>query len=80
MAARCSRTDLAGIILREGFALVAVGVLIGTATALMAGRFVESLLFDLRADDPVAFVTATLLILFAAAPACWRPSRCALRW
>jgi ABC-type antimicrobial peptide transport system permease subunit len=67
-------TNLVGMILREGFALVAVGILIGTAAALAAGRLVESLLFDLRAEDPVAFIAAALLMLFAAALACLRPA------
>ncbi len=67
-------TDLVGMILREGFALVAVGLLVGTAAALAAGRFVESLLFDLRANDPAAFIAAALLILFAAALGCLRPA------
>ena len=67
-------TDLVGMILREGFALVTVGVLAGTAAALAAGRFVESLLFDMQADDPAAFITAALLVLLAAALACVRPA------
>jgi predicted lysophospholipase L1 biosynthesis ABC-type transport system permease subunit len=67
-------TNLIGMILREGFALVTAGVLVGMVVALAAGRFVASLLFGLEADDPAAFVTAALLILFAAALACLRPA------
>jgi ABC-type antimicrobial peptide transport system permease subunit len=62
------------MILRDAFALVAAGVLLGTAAALAAGRVVESLLFNLHANDPAAFITATLLILLAAAVACLRPA------
>jgi hypothetical protein len=67
-------TGLVGMILSEALLLAAVGVLVGTAAALAAGRFVESLLFDLEADDPAAFLTAALLILSAAALACLWPA------
>ena len=67
-------TDLMRMVLREGFALVTMGLLMGIAAALGAGRFVESLLFESRADDPVAIVTAALLILAAAGLACFRPA------
>ena len=39
-------TDLAGIILRERFVLLATGFLAGKATTLAAGHFVGSVLFD----------------------------------
>ena len=54
--------------------MVAVGIFCGGAVALATGRFVESLLFESRADDPAAFLTAALLILLAAALACLRPA------
>ena len=67
-------SDLVAIILREGFALVTLGILLGTAAALATGRFVESMLFESRIDDPAAYIAAALLMLFAAAAACLRPT------
>jgi len=67
-------SDLVGMVLREGFGLVAIGVVTGAAVALAAGRLVESLLFDSRANDPVAFIWAAALIALAAATASLMPA------
>ena len=52
MAVGACRLDVIGMVMRESIALVAVGVLIGMAVALGAGRFVASLLFDLALQIP----------------------------
>jgi putative ABC transport system permease protein len=39
---------------------------IGTAAALATGRFIASLLFEVRSSDPIVFASAALLIALVA--------------
>jgi ABC-type antimicrobial peptide transport system permease subunit len=48
--------------MREVTILVAAGVVIGIPCALGLGRFVASLLFDVKAQDEFALAGATILI------------------
>jgi ABC-type lipoprotein release transport system permease subunit len=48
------------------FAVVCLGSAIGLATGLASARFVESLLFEVKATD-IGMVAAPVLALFAAA-------------
>jgi len=54
------------MILRGAFRQVALGLAIGTVLALGAGRLIASQLFDVKGHDPLAFISAALLLtLFA---------------
>lgn len=71
--------DVARSVVLDGLRLAGVGLGIGSATALLGGRILESLLFDVNAADPVTFgavvvATLTLVVLSSAIPA-WRASR-----
>jgi putative ABC transport system permease protein len=61
------RGHLIGMVLRQAGALLLAGVLAGTALALVAGRFVERLLFDGRAADPGVYALVTIVLLTAGA-------------
>ena len=69
VALGAQRGAIVRLILRQGIAAAAVGILIGLAIALAAGRYIEPLLFRVAADDPVVLgsVAATLLGVAAAA-------------
>jgi predicted permease len=79
MALGASRQDVLRMVVGGGLRLAAGGVLIGVALSLAAGRLISTLLFGVRATDPLTFsaVAATLLVtaLFAA----WIPARRATR-
>ena len=67
------------MILRESLMLATVGIAIGVAAAVGAGRFIASMLFELSPVDPVTYVVAggvlvAVALLASAAPA-WRASR-----
>jgi predicted permease len=71
--------DVLRLVVGAGVRTVAVGILIGIALALIAGRLISTLLYGIAPRDPVVLgtVTTTLLvisILAALAPA-WRASR-----
>lgn len=62
-----SRTDVLGLVLRQGMRLVAIGLTIGLAGALAITRIMRGLLYGVTPWDPAAFVlTAVVLSLVAA--------------
>jgi ABC-type antimicrobial peptide transport system permease subunit len=67
------------MVMRESLILVAVGVVIGVAAALGAGRFVTSLLFGLTPTDASTTGAAIALMLAVSAIAGYLPARRASR-
>lgn len=71
--------DTGRLILREGLVLTAAGAGIGILASLATGRYLDTLLFDVRSTDPVAIVGATLIVLGTALAACLLPALRAAR-
>jgi predicted permease len=70
--------DPAGVrrmVLLEALLLVTIGVALGVAGALAAGRLIASLLHGVPSHDPWTFAAVTLVLCGAAAAAVWVPSR-----
>ncbi|HEY4217329.1 MAG TPA: ABC transporter permease [Gemmatimonadaceae bacterium] len=59
-------SDLLRLTVTRGLAPVIVGIVTGVILALLAGRFVESLLFNVSAHDPVVLATASGTLLLCA--------------
>ena len=78
MALGAQPLDILGMIFREGFLIVAVGLVVGIAGALAAGRVVGSFL-TVSAHDPVTYVLVTGVLAFVALAACFIPARRAMR-
>jgi ABC-type antimicrobial peptide transport system permease subunit len=49
-------------------------VVIGSALALVGGRFIEPLLFDVSSRDPVVFGSVALTLIVASGVACIIPA------
>jgi len=79
LALGAKRADVVGLVLRESTAPVAVGVVIGVPGSLAAGKLVESMLFGLKPQDPLALATASAILLASAILAGWWPARRASR-
>jgi len=79
MALGAERTHVIGMVMRESMVLVVLGVVIGTATALGAGRFVATLLFNLAPNDPVTIAVAAVLMIAVSLFAGYLPARAASR-
>jgi ABC-type antimicrobial peptide transport system permease subunit len=66
-------------VLGEGLRTVAFGVAAGVALALAAGRLVASLLYGIKANDPIAMAIAAIVLLSIAAVAslvpAWRAAK-----
>ena len=67
------------MILRRGLGLVAIGLAVGIAAALVGTRFLADQLFGVGQTDPVTYVGASLIFLVVAVLACLVPAWRALR-
>jgi putative ABC transport system permease protein len=59
--------------------LTLIGVILGVLTSLLLTRLLATLLFGVRAIDPIAFVGSALVLVVAAFVACYLPARRATR-
>jgi len=66
LAIGASPGKVGALVARQAMMPVAAGLAIGLAASLALGRFIESLLFQIRPRDPVTFAAATLAILAVA--------------
>ena len=67
--------DILFLVLKKGMGLTLLGVVIGLASAFALTRLMSSLLFGVKASDPLTFVAVPLLLAFVALLACYIPAR-----
>jgi predicted permease len=75
MALGATRSSVLVMVLRQGLALVAVGLVGGAAGALMFGRALSTYLYQTRPADPRVFALVAVMFLAAGAAACLGPAR-----
>jgi predicted permease len=75
MALGARRNDVLSLVLRQGMAVVALGLLVGLGAAFALTRFAASLLFGVSPTDPVAFGATSLLLAGVALAANLLPAR-----
>jgi putative ABC transport system permease protein len=63
----------------RGVALAMTGITVGLLGALALTRFLSSLLFGVRAKDPIIFGSVALLLMLVALAACYIPARRAMK-
>ena len=73
-AVGAQRHQIVQLVLREGSKLVAGGLLIGAILAMLVGRLLQTLLFDVRPSDPIALGTASIAFAVVALVACLLPA------
>jgi putative ABC transport system permease protein len=79
MALGATRGAMLREMMRESMAVTAVGLAVGLVLALAVGRILSSLLYEVSATDPWAFLGATAFLALAATVASWLPIERALR-
>jgi putative ABC transport system permease protein len=79
MALGAQSGDVLRMVLRNGLILVLSGIGLGLAGALAAGRALSSVLFGVRAADPVTFLGVSVFLLLVASAASYFPARRAAR-
>ena len=65
---------LVRLVMREGATVAAIGVGIGVIGALVATRWMASLLYDVSPTDPIVFVTLSALLGAVAIASCFVPA------
>jgi macrolide transport system ATP-binding/permease protein len=75
MALGARPTDIVRLILREGARMIAAGVAAGTAGALAATQLLKTLLYGVKAGDPVTLVAAASVLVAAGLLASYIPAR-----
>ena len=79
MALGARPADVLRMILTEGLKLVAVGVALGIAAALLLTRLLEGMIYGVSMRDPLIFVVVNLLLVTVSLAACYVPARRAMR-
>ena len=66
--------DVVRMIVGQGVAFAVAGIAIGSVIALWAGKWVQPMLFEQKARDPLIFVTVAAVLLAVAVAATLRPA------
>jgi hypothetical protein len=75
LALGAGRPDLMRLILAQGLKLAAVGVAVGLALAYGLTRVLASLLYGVKASDPLTFAAVGLILTVIAVAASYLPAR-----
>ena len=75
MALGANRSEVVGLVLKEGILLAVVGSAIGLIGACFVGRAMQSVLFGVGTVDVVAFAVVSVTLLLSALMACYLPAQ-----
>ena len=75
MALGAQAADVRRMVVTQGGRVALVGVGIGLVAALFSSRWLESLLFEVQARDPLVFAAVSLVMIGVALLACYLPAR-----
>jgi putative ABC transport system permease protein len=79
MALGAQPSDILNLVFRQGMMLCGAGVAIGLLTALLASRFLATLLFNTSPNDPMTFLAIVLILAGVSVVAGYVPARRATR-
>ena len=79
LALGASQREILGLVVGQGMAPVAVGLALGLATALVATRFMTSLLHGVATTDPLTLAGVAFVLGTVGVVACYVPARRAAR-
>jgi predicted permease len=79
IAVGASPRNILSLVVRQGMALALGGVTLGLAASFLLTRLIRSLLFGVRATDPITFVGISLLLAIITLLACYIPAQRAAR-
>jgi ABC-type antimicrobial peptide transport system permease subunit len=79
MALGAEPASVLNLVLRQGIALAIVGAVMGIGVALVMTRYLASMLYDVRANDPLTMIAVAVLLTLVALVACYIPARRAMR-
>ncbi len=75
MALGAAKGEVLGMVLREGMAMVLIGLAIGVVGAVLLARLMSGLLYGVEITDPPTFGGMAVLLVVVAVVACLAPAR-----
>jgi putative ABC transport system permease protein len=79
MALGADRQTIRRMVMREGATVIGIGLAAGLIASAGATRYLQTLLFEVRAIDPLTLVSVSALLTVIALAACYIPARRATR-
>jgi putative ABC transport system permease protein len=79
MALGARKGDVLRMIVKQGTVLAVIGVVAGLAASLALTRLIETMLFQVKATDPLVYAAVSFLLAAVAALASYLPARRAAR-
>jgi putative ABC transport system permease protein len=79
MALGAQARDVLGLIMRQGFLQIAIGLFLGLSLAAAVSHFLSILLFQVNPRDPGVFITVIVTLFLTGVAACFVPARRATR-
>jgi predicted permease len=79
MALGAKPADVLGMIIAQGLQLAVMGVVIGVAAGFGLTRLIASMMYGVSPNDPITFVTVSIVLIAVASLACFIPARRAMR-
>jgi ABC-type antimicrobial peptide transport system permease subunit len=75
LAIGADRSQVLGMVLRQGLVLTAAGIVVGVIGALALTRLMQSLLYEVQPNDPVTFIAVAAALFIVALMASLMPAR-----
>jgi putative ABC transport system permease protein len=75
IALGAQRSDVLGLVLKQGATLAVLGIAIGGVGALVLTRLLKGLVFGVSTTDPLAFIGVIVLLTAVALVASWLPAQ-----
>jgi len=75
IALGAQKSDVLELVVGNGLRLTMAGVVIGLAGAFALTRYLSSLLYSVKATDPLTFLGVAMALMGVALLACWLPAR-----
>jgi putative ABC transport system permease protein len=79
MALGAGATDILKVVLRQGLIIALIGIAVGLAGAFALMRLLQSLFFEVRANDVSTYALVAVVLFIIALLACYLPARRATR-
>jgi ABC-type antimicrobial peptide transport system permease subunit len=79
MALGAARSNVRWLVMRDVVLLIAIGIAVGVPATLIGSRLVSTMLYGLKATDPLSLIAASGTLLLVALIAGYLPARRAAR-
>ncbi len=75
MALGAAKKEILWLVIRQGMMLALTGLFVGIVVTFGVTRFIGSMLFGITPNDPVTFLSVSVILILVAALACVIPAR-----